>query len=57
MYLAAPINDYFRPRIELATGRARITMPVRRSSFHGAGALHGSVYGEVTANRWMPRRP
>jgi hypothetical protein len=52
MYLAAPINDYFRPSIELAPGRARITMPVRRSSFHAAGALHGSVYGEVTgANR------
>jgi uncharacterized protein (TIGR00369 family) len=44
MYLGAPVNEYFRPTIELDPGRARITIPVRPSSFHAADALHGSVY-------------
>jgi uncharacterized protein (TIGR00369 family) len=44
MYLAAPVNAYYQPSIEIGDGRARINMPVRPSSFHAAGALHGSVY-------------
>jgi uncharacterized protein (TIGR00369 family) len=44
MYLGAPVNEYFQPTIELDPGNARITIPVQPSSFHAAGALHGSVY-------------
>jgi len=44
MYLSAPVNHYFQPSIEIEAGRARISMPVQPSSFHAAGALHGSVY-------------
>jgi uncharacterized protein (TIGR00369 family) len=44
MYHSAPVNDYFEPRLELARGEARIVMPVKRSSFHAGGGLHGSVF-------------
>lgn len=44
MYLSAPINDFFRPTIDIERGRAVITNPVREDLFHAAGAVHGSVY-------------
>ena len=44
IYLAAPINDFFHPTIEVAEGQARITAPVQEAFFHIAGAAHGSVY-------------
>ncbi len=47
MYLSAPINDFFRPRIAIERGRAVITNPVRRDLFHAAGAVHGSAYFKV----------
>lgn len=47
MYLSAPINDFFRPAIEIERGRAVITNPVRRELFHAAGAVHGSAYFKV----------
>ena len=47
MYLSAPLNDFFRPTIEVERGRAVITNPIRRELFHAAGAVHGSVYFKV----------
>lgn len=47
MYLSAPINDFFRPTIEIDRGRAVITNPVREDLFHAAGAVHGSAYFKV----------
>ena len=47
MYLTAPMNDFFRPTIEIDRGRAVITNPVREEFFHAAGAVHGSVYFKV----------
>ncbi len=47
MYLSAPINDFFRPTIEIERGRAVITNPIRRELFHAAGAVHGSTYFKV----------
>ncbi|MCL1692991.1 MAG: PaaI family thioesterase [Actinomycetia bacterium] len=47
MYLSAPINDFFRPTIQIERGRAVITNPVRRELFHAAGAVHGSTYFKV----------
>jgi uncharacterized protein (TIGR00369 family) len=44
MYRAAPINGFFRPRLEVSDGSAAITMEVREDFFHAAGALHGSAY-------------
>src|SRR3974390_1182135 len=43
MYHVAPVNRYFEPRLEIADGTTRLRMPVKSSSFHVAGALHGSV--------------
>lgn len=44
MYHAAPVNTYYRPKLEVSRGRAEITMDVNPAFFHAAKALHGSVY-------------
>lgn len=45
MYDAAPINNYFQPRLSFPEeGRAEIEMLVRPDFHHPAGAIHGSVY-------------
>ncbi len=44
MYLAAPINEIFKPRITVSYQSAEIEIAVNRSLFHSAGAVHGSVY-------------
>ena len=44
MYLAAPINAFYEPRIEISSGQASIEIEVQEKYFHSAGATHGSVY-------------
>src|SRR5207247_2600843 len=44
MYHSAPVNEYFESRLEVTEGKARIVMPVKPSSFHAGGGLHGSVF-------------
>ena len=45
MYLAAPINEFFKPEIRIGKGTAEITVHVDdRRFFHAANAIHGSVY-------------
>jgi len=44
MYLAAPINTFYSPRIWISHGEAEITIPVKSDFFHAAAAVHGSVY-------------
>jgi uncharacterized protein (TIGR00369 family) len=44
MYLAAPINEIYRPKIKISSERAEIEIKVRRQFFHAAEAVHGSVY-------------
>lgn len=44
MYLMAPINAFYSPRISVSHGRAEITIPVKPDFFHAADAVHGSVY-------------
>ena len=45
MYLAAPINEFFKPAIRIGHGTAEIQMQVEdRRFFHAANAIHGSVY-------------
>lgn len=44
MYLSAPANEYFEPRIEINPGEAQITIGVHQKFFHAAGSVHGSVY-------------
>ncbi len=44
MYLAAPINQIYPPKIEVSEGRARIDIEVGPQFHHSAGGVHGSVY-------------
>ena len=44
MYLAAPINEIYKPTISITDGRATIEFDAHQRFFHSAGALHGSVY-------------
>jgi uncharacterized protein (TIGR00369 family) len=44
MYLSAPINRWYLPRIELSEGSAAIEVDVSERFHHAAGAVHGSVY-------------
>jgi uncharacterized protein (TIGR00369 family) len=44
MYLAAPINAFYRPAIKVSDGESTIEIDVSEKLFHSAGAVHGSVY-------------
>ncbi len=44
MYLAAPINEIYQPRIAISEGEAEIVIPLSRKYYHAAEAVHGSVY-------------
>ncbi|MGM0417958.1 MAG: PaaI family thioesterase [Thermodesulfobacteriota bacterium] len=44
MYKAAPINQIYKPEINVKSGKSEISMDVAEKFFHSAGALHGSVY-------------
>ena len=44
MYLAAPINEIYRPRIEIREGVSEIEIALDSRFHHAAGAVHGSVY-------------
>ena len=63
MYLAAPINEIFKPDIRVAEKRAEISIVVSPALFHAAGAVHGSVYFKMlddaaffAANSIVPKR-
>jgi uncharacterized protein (TIGR00369 family) len=47
MYLAAPINEFYLPRIEISEAEATIEIEVSRKLFHAGGAVHGSVYFKI----------
>jgi uncharacterized protein (TIGR00369 family) len=44
MYASARINEYFRPKLEVRHGSARLVIPVRPDFHHAADAVHGTVY-------------
>ncbi len=44
MYLSAPCNEYYLPRMSIEKGGAELVIPVKPAFFHSAGAVHGSVY-------------
>ena len=44
MYLHAPTNEYYQPRISISEQRAEISINIQEKFFHAAGATHGSVY-------------
>lgn len=44
MYLAAPVNQSYLPKIEVTDSEAEIKIELSEKYFHSAGAVHGSVY-------------
>jgi uncharacterized protein (TIGR00369 family) len=44
MYLSAPVNAHYQPKILISGGMAEVTIAVRPEYFHAAGAVHGAVY-------------
>lgn len=44
MYLAAPINEFYRPKIEVLESEATIEIDISEKLFHSTGGVHGSVY-------------
>ena len=48
MYAAAPINEYFAPKLHIPeAGVAELRMTVRPDFHHAAHAAHGAVYFKV----------
>ena len=44
MYLAAPVNKYYQPKIKVSESESEISITLKESMHHSAGAVHGSVY-------------
>ena len=44
MYAAAPINEFFKPRLTISQGQAIVAVDLSEKYFHAADAVHGSVY-------------
>ena len=44
MYLDAPINAFYDPRIEVSDAEAIVEIEVSERLFHSAQGVHGSVY-------------
>lgn len=44
MYLSAPVNQMFAPRIIVSKGATEVVFPVNPQHFHAAYALHGAIY-------------
>lgn len=44
LYLSAPCNEYYRPKLTITRGEACLQIDIRPEFFHAAGATHGSVY-------------
>ena len=47
MYLAAPINEVFRPEISIKEGQAMVGIDVDGRLHHTGGSAHGSVYFKI----------
>ena len=44
LYLSAPINAFFKPKIAISLEYAEIEVTIKTAWHHGAQAVHGSVY-------------
>ena len=45
MYLSAPINQFYRPRIVIS--KEQVEIDIDQRFFHAAEAVHGSVYSKL----------
>ncbi len=44
MYAAAPINEFFLPKLKVSKGSAIIEIELAEKFFHAGGGVHGAVY-------------
>ena len=44
MYQAAPINQFYHPKMKVSQGEAEIEIELNEKHHHAGGAVHGSVY-------------
>jgi uncharacterized protein (TIGR00369 family) len=44
MYVRAPGNDFYAPRLTIAHAAAELVIPIDRRFYHSGGGAHGSVY-------------
>lgn len=44
MYVAAPINEWYQPVINISEGKSEISIHIKEDYYHAANAVHGSVY-------------
>ncbi len=44
VYLAARLNEFYLPTIDISEAHAELTIDLSEKFFHSAGAVHGSVY-------------
>ena len=44
MYAAAPVNEFFEPKLTVGEARAEVHIQIGQKFFHSAGAMHGVVY-------------
>ncbi|MBE1298706.1 MAG: hotdog fold thioesterase [Alteromonadaceae bacterium] len=44
MYLAAPINQFYPPKVKITEGACEISIETGEQHQHSAGGVHGSVY-------------
>ncbi len=44
MYAAAPVNEFYKPQMDVREGEAVIEIELSEKFHHSAGGVHGSVY-------------
>ena len=44
IYNIAPINKFYKPKMNLSLGKSKIEIEVKNNFFHTGGSVHGSVY-------------
>ena len=44
IYNIAPINKFYKPKIDLSLGKSTVEIEIKNKFFHTGGSVHGSVY-------------
>ncbi len=44
MYHGHPLNAYYEAKLNVSKGKAELVIPIKKSFWHAAQAVHGSVY-------------
>ena len=47
IYNIAPINKFYKPKMNLSLGKSKIEIEVKNNFFHTGGSVHGSIYFKI----------